>query len=363
MALGLEQKALGIGVLILWGLLCGPAMAANSSKQVCLKTDQSTPMLAEASLRVEGELKAAGFELLMTETQEGQIPCPPEASSLVLTPKAGNLEITAQVPSRPAPLVQLVDVSSPKTTSEIVAVRAVETLRAAAIEALAAGDTPSDPTWVQFAQGAPAPPSEKPPQPAATPTPQASGEPSRAEPAAAPPATEPSFRSRHWAMGVGLGPSGTADSVAAAVALSVDYHLGSISLGVRGRASLSSERTDAPQASLLIRSYGLEARALWFPYRDDQVELALGAQAGLAHARMDAIESIGPPQGFDGASHSTLALGAGLAVGYRLVQDLSLRAEGWVNGWTDAPHVDLAGSQVVLGRPEWLVTFGPVFLR
>jgi hypothetical protein len=318
-------------------------------------------------MRIRGELRAAGLELVQPGKELGSSgwTCPDGASALGLTMKQGSVEISAQVPSRSSPLTQRVDLASPEVSSEIVAVRAVETLRAAALEALGSPNATADadPTWVDFAQGAPRDTSQSRARAAAPASASEAGARGEGAAPAAPPATSGLSAVRAWAFGVGFGATGAADSLASALGLSLDHYFGPIAVGIRGRASLSPERTDAPLASLLLRTYGLEARALWFPKVSDKVELGLGAMVGFLHLRIDAIEAVGPPQAFDGASHSTCALGAGLALGYLFSPDFSLRAEGWVNGWVDAPNIDLAGTSVVLGRPEWIVTLGPVIRR
>jgi hypothetical protein len=369
-----------LGLAVLFGsLICSlarPVHAGDAPRlRVCVTHQGTSALISEAELRIQGELSAAGFELVESGPREGSagssalaVGCPSGVSELSIGTNGAKIVVTASVVGRGQPLEQMVEAPvGGIITPEIVAVRAVETLRAAALDVAAAPKTPTEQAWADFAQGRA--PAKTQPSDAHGPASAPSEAPARGQASAGATAstnledTRSKDMERPWAFGVALGAQGVSDAFCGVAALTFDYQIHSISLGARANLSFSPERTDTPTAGLLLRPYGADLRAMWTPRLRGPFELALGVEAGVIHVRMDAVERTGSPQRFESANHTGLELGAGTWFGYRFAPDLSVRLEGWVASWIDAPELQVATSEVVLGRPAWIVTLGPIFRR
>lgn len=97
-----------------------------------------SPLLAEALVRARAELRAAGLVVVVPETEEDSLPAlwsadPDVHGRLVFEQFGATVRIEALAPGLNAPVVQTVDSSEPSVDAEVVAVRAVETLRAAMV--------------------------------------------------------------------------------------------------------------------------------------------------------------------------------------------------------------------------------------
>jgi hypothetical protein len=99
------------------------------------------PPVHEAVLRIQAELQAVGFKVKLA--QYAGIGSPTAAASIaqpvgrLLLVRSGNtVQILAQSAFLDAPLTQQVDLSRTSTTAEVLAIRAVEVLRAALVQSL-----------------------------------------------------------------------------------------------------------------------------------------------------------------------------------------------------------------------------------
>ncbi len=100
---------------------------------------QGDPLIDEAVIRILGELSAVGLDvevLHRSEVLEGELP-PLEAGThglLAIRRESQWIELDTWAPDGGKPYSQHVDASSPQTNAEVIAVRAVEALRAKWLE-------------------------------------------------------------------------------------------------------------------------------------------------------------------------------------------------------------------------------------
>ncbi len=146
----------------------------------------TAPLLEEALVRARAELQTVGL-IVLERPQQDPLSSEPWSTNpgvhgrLTLEQVDSIVRIEATAPGLSAPVVQVVDVSEAGVDAEVVAIRAVETLRAAMVQyaQFASRDSKTLPTAVgEFTRVKPAPPRRTSPTSSA---PAAAGEP-RPEP-------------------------------------------------------------------------------------------------------------------------------------------------------------------------------------
>jgi hypothetical protein len=146
----------------------GPAFGSDSPSTVVVSSNISDVRLTRALVLIRGELSALGVDLQMRVADSPDAPAAPDANDrLTLDVQEGQIVVRVFLAGAQAPLVESVDLDGPDVTAEVIAVRAVEALRAARL-------LPS------------------PSQRAATPNPPAEHPPAEHPPAEHPPAEHPS---------------------------------------------------------------------------------------------------------------------------------------------------------------------------
>ena len=110
------------------------ARAGDSPSTVIVSSNTSDARLTRALVLIRGELSALGLDVQVraVEAAEGP-PSTPEVTSerLSLDVKEGVIVVRVFAAGAQAPLVESVDLDGPDVTAEVIAVRAVEALRAA----------------------------------------------------------------------------------------------------------------------------------------------------------------------------------------------------------------------------------------
>jgi len=111
-----------------------PSHASDSPTTVIVATNPSDPRLARALVLLKGELSALGVDVQARSTEAVDAPgAAAEIASerLSLDVKDGTVVVRVFAAGATVPLVESVDLDGPEVTAEVVAVRAVEALRAA----------------------------------------------------------------------------------------------------------------------------------------------------------------------------------------------------------------------------------------
>jgi hypothetical protein len=117
----------------------GAAQAREAAARVVLATaENASPLLREAVVRARGELAAVGLAAdveLVSAHRSAARELPSDVYGMLeLEQRGGLLVIRAWAPRATHPLEARIELQSPAATAEVIAVRAVETLRAAMLE-------------------------------------------------------------------------------------------------------------------------------------------------------------------------------------------------------------------------------------
>ena len=103
--------------------------ASESQNVVIVSADASDDRLARALVLIRGELSALDVQVRVAEPTAA--PSSTESERLTLDVKDGLVVLRAFAPGAPTPLVESVEPDGPEVNAEVIAVRAVEVLRAA----------------------------------------------------------------------------------------------------------------------------------------------------------------------------------------------------------------------------------------
>ncbi|MGK3982310.1 hypothetical protein WME99_04700 [Sorangium sp. So ce136] len=132
-------------------LLCGPRLAASAApaRVILVQPSAADPSISEALIRIRGELVADGFDVELLDSQSATAPRPAmddagqQAGSaaligLFLAPDGQAAELWVVDPLTNKTLVRRIDTrgEAPEHIAEVLAVRAVELLRASLLELL-----------------------------------------------------------------------------------------------------------------------------------------------------------------------------------------------------------------------------------
>jgi hypothetical protein len=111
-----------------------PSHGSDLPGTVVVSSNTSDARLTRALVLIRGELSALGLDVQVRITDTADTPPPvAETSSdrLSLDVREGTVIVRVFLAGAPAPLVESVDLDGPDVTAEVIAVRAVEALRAA----------------------------------------------------------------------------------------------------------------------------------------------------------------------------------------------------------------------------------------
>jgi len=109
-----------------------PALGTDQPAIVSVTTNTSDARITRALVLIRGELSAVGLDLQLHNADEVASAAPDTSSDrLTLDVKDGVIVVRVFPSGAQAPLVESVDLDGPEVSAEVIAVRAVEALRAA----------------------------------------------------------------------------------------------------------------------------------------------------------------------------------------------------------------------------------------
>jgi hypothetical protein len=348
------------------------AFAAEPARVVILRSQAPDPLIDEAVIRTRGELTGVGLEagvLFADDETLRQIPSFGAEIYGVLAFERDEryVRIRAYSPGSDAPLVQDVDTQKANVNAEVVAVRAVETLRAALLEFTkkAQAEQRALPSAVSdFAEDRPAAEPPEPPAPTSAPEPQRPPEPKRVEPPKPEPKPRPPATKRPL-LRLWLGPELAVDRDAA------------------GRPGLGAEIGGLFEPSWYV--VGLSASTTFVPLSAEadagsatvQRRTALvqfGIRAGLGSsidvlttlaggfASYDVQGDANPGFHARSAVHTSGAFSLGLSSAYWFAHRVGAQLGLRLTSGTDAPVVRIDEQDVItLERPTLSVSLGLLF--
>jgi len=314
---------------------------AQAPRVVVTAPSDASALLKESLVRAQGELSAVGLGPDVELSAPGVAPAPAGLREgvygrLELEQRGSVVWIHAWAPGASESLDARVSLSGPDVTSEVIAVRAVETLRAAMLQVAEAerGAVPAAVRGFTRFTAPPAPPPARPPPP--EPPPRSPPLAFWAGPALSlHPGVSPDLGAQ---LGILVGP-GSAFAAAAFETTLGDLHL-------RAEHGSADVRRQAVWLQLGVR---LRPSAAW--------EVATRAGAGYAAF---GISGDGEP-GYHGSDSTHGSLGLMLAVSGVYWATRSFGLYGSVGGRlsTDAPTIRIAKKQVVtLDRPSFVLSLG-----
>jgi len=362
------------GCAIACFVLCAPrAFAAEPARVVILRSQGADPLIDEALIRARGELAGVGFETSVLVADQETLREIPSFGMEVYGVLAFErderwVRIRAYSPDSPSPLLQEIDTQKPNVNAEVVAIRAVETLRAALLEYARKAQTenralPSAVSDFAEERPPPQPPPEVPVEPG-PPEPKLPPPPERAPPKRPERSPRPAPSARP-SLRLWLGPELSFDRDAA------------------GRPGLGAEIGALLEPSWYL--VGLSASTTFLPLRAEanagsasvQRRMALlqfGIRASLARS-IDVLTTLGggfasyavqgnANPGFSARSavHTSGAFSLGLSSSYWLTGRLGAYLGLHLTSGTDAPVVRIDEQEVItLERPTLSISLGVVF--
>jgi hypothetical protein len=330
-----------------WLAMGGPHSAAAAGARVVVVTErEASPLLQEALVRVQGELSAVGLSADVELDADDSVDGPEQRARqdvyglLQLHQRAQQVLIRAWAPGASESLEARVDLATAGVTPEVVAVRAVETLRAA---------------MLQFAQSQKgAVPAEvrgftrfNPPAPPSTP------------PAAPPAASEPGHRASP-PLSFWVGPS---VSLHAGVAPDLGAQFGLL-VGPGTAFAAAAFETTLSDVHLAAEHGSADARrqVAWLQlgvrFRPSESwEIATRGGAGYAAFTISGKGETG----YHGSTttHGSWAVMLGVSSVYWATRSFGLYGSVGGRLATDAPRIYIAEKQVItLDRPSFVVSLG-----
>jgi|SRR6188768_4036524 len=318
-----------------------PGLGSDAPTAVVVASNASDARMTRALVLVRGELSALGLEvqvLRMDASDAAEL----TNERVLIDVKEGVIVMRVFAAGAPAPLIESVEPDGPEVTAEVIAVRAVEALRAAQL-------LPS-PTQ----RTAPPKPAPKPPEhPPEEHPPGAEHPPEEHRPAAPPALTTPTLQ-------LALGPTFVQSlqgvpQLSGHAALLVGPRFGFIALGAEGSfTGLSFERA-AGTAQISRRTLFLQAGARVRPHPAWEVN----ARGGVNYLHYEASGTAQAGYRAQDLTHSTA--GASLSIGgaYYFVRTVGVYLDAGALVAFDAARVQLADESVVtLDRPSFVLGFG-----
>ena len=337
-------RQLSVRFYVAWALAVASPAHAEAPCVVVMAPGDASPLLKESLVRAQGELSAVGLsaDVELLASAQGNAQGRPGLRSgvyglLKLEQRGSTLWIHAWAPGATESIDARVNLAAPGVSSEVIAVRAVETLRAAMLQ-FAEAEGGAVPEVVRGFTRFVAPP----PAPTATPS-----RPRAALPRSPPlafwagpalslhPGVSPDLGAQ---LGILVGPD------RAFLAAAFETTLGELHLvGEHGSADVRR------QAAWLQLGVRFRPASAW--------EVATRAGAGYASFN---ISGAGEP-GYRGteSTHGSLALMLGVSCAYWATQAFGLYASLGGQLATDAPTILIVERQVItLDRPSYVLSLG-----
>lgn len=336
-------------------------VAPNDEAEALDETEETavlekTAVLEEAALRIVAELEAVGFSVVRVPGEEA-------LGQLVLARYGSHVEVRATSRGLDAPLTQTIDLALVTTTPEVVAIRAVEALRAAMLQSLR-HHPPKAPVpsalskftrWEQAPStddgGIPAPADDRSERSEAVSKRSISS--ARAGPRR--PSAEQRLR-----LVAAAGPLLRSDTGRALPSAGGQVQvLGSfrgLLFGVLVDGTFLPTRLTTLEGSIEGRTLSVLGRVGWSLRLRTHFELQLAMAAGYVGHHLEG----SPAPGFAGSSanHHTFALHADLALGYWFDDVLGILVHGRVGGPVDAPSLVIPSTSPTVGDAEESVRLG-----
>jgi hypothetical protein len=323
------------------GGTCEAAAEPSGVRVVVGAPVDASALLKEALVRAQGELAAVGLRADVEIIDAGRAPPLPSGvyGLLALEQRAGVIVIQAWAPRARRPIAAQVELTTPGITAEVIAVRAVETLRAAMLQfaQTAGGDVP--PAVRGFTRFTP--------DPAAAPT-QSPAPTARRSARLAPPLA-------FWAGPAVSLHAGTAPDLGAQLGVLVGPSFGFAAAAFE--TTLGDLHLQAPQGSADVRRQAVWAQlgARFRPARTWEV----ATRVGFGYAAF-AIEGRGE-LGYSGrsATHGSPTVMLGVSTAYWATRSFGLYASVGGRLALDAPTILIAEKPVItLDRPSFVLSLG-----
>ncbi len=332
------RLALGVTVCVV-GLALGSSARAQAPRVVVSAPNDASALLKESLVRAQGELSAVGLGAAIELGVRRDTRLRQRVYGLLELEQHGTwLRISAWAPGAGVPVEARVNLARPGFTAEVLAVRAVETLRAAMLQFAEAehGAVPEAVRgFTRFAEAPAAPPRELEPPRLSPPLAFWAGPAVSLHAGASP--------DLGAQLGILVGP-GRAFAAAAFESTLGDLHL-------EGEGGSADVRRQAVWLQLGAR-FRAPGPSAW--------EVATRAGAGYAAF---SITGQGEP-GYHGVSstHGSLALMLGVSGVYWATRAFGLYASVGGRLATDAPTILIAEKQVItLDRPSFVISLGASF--
>jgi hypothetical protein len=335
------------------------AAHASAAVTICVRSlGPSTTMTQEAVHRIEAELSASGFLVDVAESDTGA-GCAANDPSIKLRPSPTGIDISASAGPGDNPVLQTVNANDLTTTAELIAIRAVEGLRAAMIQALRRSPDGGDaaPESVrrftrQQEDELPAPAEDLPP---------AVAQPEGAlPPESAPPGGRRAPGPRPGLL-LTLGGSAVWDGATPGMnaAFGVAWLLPPLALGIGFDAGIVPGSWNAALGSVEVRPFGITGNvALRLPCGSSW-ECQLGVGAGLRQFSLSATSAPGvdPPVTAQ-ENHSSAVVMADALLAYFPTARWGLFLRGQCGTLLDAPSITVEDATMTWGRPSIGITLG-----
>jgi len=330
------------------------AAQAHPAVTICLRASGTfSPVIQEALHRIEAELSASGF---LVDQVDPEVPhaCTPDDPNIKLRSSSTAVDIAASAGPNDDPVLQTVNTKDAGTTAELIAIRAVEGLRAAMMQALrrspsgADGAPESVRRFTRQAEGE-SPPAASTPEPAPPPP----------QPQPPPPPTGSQSPSLDLLMTVGGTLAWDGASPGMNASLSVAWLLAPIALGLGIDAGIVPGSWNASAGSIELRPFGLTGTvSLRLPCDHGQKwECHLGVAAGLRQFSLSATSAAAGGASAQENHASALVMVDGL-LGYFPVPRLGLFLRSQAGLLLDAPEIEIGDERLSWGRPSLAFTFG-----
>jgi len=313
-----------------------PALGGDQPAQVSVSTNTSDARMTRALVLIRGELSAVGLEIQVHGPDDTNAAAEANTDRLNLDIRDDAIDVRVFAAGAQTALVESVDLDGPEVTAEVIAVRAVEALRAARL-------LPSP------AQKAPPP---KPPPPPIAPPP---AEP----PAPEQPRVTPSPRVVPL-LELALGPTFVQNlqgvpQVNAHAALAVGPKWGFVALGAEGSLTgLDFERRSG-SARISRRTLFLQLGARVQLHRAWE----LSARAGLDYLHYGASGAAQPGYSAQDLQHDTGGISASVVGAYYFTRAVGVYLELGGLAAFDAARIRLADETVVtLDQPSFAAGLG-----
>ncbi|HEY0464098.1 MAG TPA: hypothetical protein VGC79_07820 [Polyangiaceae bacterium] len=320
-----------------------PALGGDAPSTVIVSSNISDARLTRALVLIRGELSALGLDVQVrvAETPDSAAAASETSSErLSLEVKDSTIVVRVFAASAQAPLVESVDLDGPDVTAEVIAVRAVEALRAAHL-------LPAQPQRAL----APNPPVEHPPAK----HPPSEQPPAEHAPAAAIARTVPMLQ-------LSLGPSFVQNSrglpqLGARAAVLLGPSFGFVGLGAENSLTGLDFQRNAGSAQISRRALFLQLGARLRVHRAWEVS----ARAGLHYLHYGASGLAQPGYQAQDLTHSTGAMSISFGGAYYFVRALGVYLDLGGLVAFDAARIQLADeSVVVLDRPSLTLGLGVI---